>query len=223
LCSYPWGALFFLVRPIAYVQGNLLSTTATTLYQTIDRITRDLDIKDKAIYIPPYSREANLPQQFKGLKETVIFMPKEKDQASPSIEEMATGKFITRNPKGVILNPPGSGYLDQIEKLLKSNVTKTTLEDLCTTLPQIVLENLQLAKDIELKTQNNMIHLKTTDSIYQKLYEQDLKTVKILGDPLTSAIACTIAKTTGKRLTIATISIIPETQTLEATYELIEG
>lgn len=98
-----------------------------------------------------------------------------------------------------------------------------TLEDLCTTLPQIVLENFQLAKDIEMKTENNQIHLKTTDSIYRNLYDEDLKTVKLLGDPLTSAIACTVAKTTGKQLTIETINITPDSQTLEATFQLIEG
>lgn len=219
-----WGALFYLVRPITYVRGNLLSATATTLYQTIDRITKDLDIKGKAIYVPAYSRETYLPQHLKGLKETIIFLPKEKDETSPSIEEMATSKFMTRNPKGIILVPPGSGYLDQIDKLLRTEDTKITLEDLCTTLPQIILENFQLAKDIEMKTENNQIHLKTIDSIYKNLYEEEnLRAVKLLGDPLTSAIACTITKITGKQLTIETINITPDTQTLETTYQLMEG
>lgn len=218
-----WGAVFYLVRPAIYVRGSLLSTTATTFYQTIDRIIKDLDLGGKAIYIPPYSREGNLPQRLKGLKETIIFLPKDTDQASPSIEEMANSKFMTKNPKGVILIPPGSSYLDQIEKLLRTETTKMTLEDLCTTLPQIILENFQLAKDIEMKTENNQIQLKTTDSIYKNLYEEDLKTVKLLGDPLTSAIACTIAKTTGKQLTIETIEITPDAQTLEATFQLSEG
>jgi hypothetical protein len=212
------------VRPITYVRGNLLSATATTLYQTIDRIIKDLDIEGEAIYVPPYSSEANLPQRLKGLKETIIFLPKEKTGASPSIEEMATGKFMTRNPKGVILVPPGSGYLDQIDILLRTDNTKITLEDLCTTLPQIILENFQLAKDIEMKTENNQIHLKTTNSIYKNLYqEESLRTVKLLGDPLTSAIACTIAKITGKQLTIETLNITPDKQTLETTYQLMEG
>lgn len=102
-----WGALFYLVRPVTYVRGNLLSTTAATLYQTIDRIIKDLDIRGKAIYVPPYSREANLPQRLKGLKETVVFLPKDTDQVSPPIEEMATGKFMTKNPRGIIIIPSG--------------------------------------------------------------------------------------------------------------------
>lgn len=219
-----WGALFYLVRPITYVRGSLLSTTATTLYQTIDRIIRELNCKGKPIYVPPYPKEASLPEHLKGLKETITFIPADTNLTTPSIEEMATSKFLTKNPKGVILIPPGSSYLDQFEKLLRTDITKMNLEDLSTSLPQIILENFQLAKEIEIKTQNNQITLKTTDSIYKNLYhEETLKSVRLLGDPLVSALACTIAKATGKQLTIQTLNTSPDAQTIEATLQLKEG
>ena len=155
-----WGALFFLVRPIAYVRGSLLSTTAITLYQTVDRIIRDLNCRGKPIYIPPYPKEVYLPQHLGGLKETVIFIPADANQATPSIEEMATSKFITKQPKGVILFPPGSSFLAQLEQvpridIMRTDITKMNLEDLCSTLPQTIIENFQLAKEIEMKTQDN--------------------------------------------------------------------
>jgi hypothetical protein len=219
-----WGALFYLVRPIAYVRGSLLSTTATTLYQITDRIIKDLNIKGKGIYVPPYPKEVYLPQHLIGLKETIFFLSQDANQAAPSIEEMATGKFVTKNPKGVILIPPGSSFMDQIEKLLRTDITKMNLEDLCTTLPQLILENFQLAKEIEMKTENNQIHLKTVDSIYKNLYRQDnLKSVQLLGDPLTSTVACTIARATGKQVTIQNINVSPDTQTIETTFQLAEG
>jgi hypothetical protein len=219
-----WGALFYLVRPIAYVRGSLLSTTATTLYQITDRIIKDLNIKGKGIYVPPYPKEVYLPQHLIGLKETIFFLSQDANQAAPSIEEMATGKFVTKNPKGVILIPPGSSFMDQIEKLLRTDITKMNLEDLCTTLPQLILENFQLAKEIEMKTENNQIHLKTVDSIYKNLYRKDnLKSVQLLGDPLTSTVACTIARATGKQVTIQNINVSPDTQTSETTFQLAEG
>ncbi len=219
-----WGALFYLVRPIAYVRGSLLSTTATTFYQITDRIIKDLNIKGEGIYVPPYPKEVYLPQHLIGLKETIFFLSQDANQAAPSIEEMATGKFVTKNPKGVILIPPGSSFMDQIEKLLRTDITKMNLEDLCITLPQLIQENFQLAKEIEMKTENNQIHLKTTDSIYKNLYRQDnLKSVQLLGDPLTSAVACTIARATGKQITIQNINVSPDTQTIETTFQLAEG
>jgi hypothetical protein len=219
-----WGALFYLVRPITYVRGSLLSTTATTLYQTIDRIIKDLNAKGKVIYVPPYTAEVYLPQYLKGLKETVMFIPQDTNQVAPSIEEIASSKFITKNPRGVILIPPGSGFLEQIEKTLRTGIFKMSLEDLCTTLPQLILENFQLAKEIEMKTENNQIYLKITDSIYRDLYRQEnLKSIQLLGDPLTSAVACTIARATGRLVTIQNINFSPHTQTIETTFQLAEG
>jgi hypothetical protein len=219
-----WGALFYLVRPIAYVRGSFLSTTATTYYQTIDRIIRDLGCKGKPIYFPPYPKEVYLPQHLKGLKEAIAFIPLDAKQDAPSIEEMATSKFITKNPRGVIIIPPGSSFQDQFEAVLRTDITKMSLEDLATSLPQLLLENFQLAKEIEMKAENHLIILKITDSVYKNLYrDETLKSVTLLGDPLVSAVACTIAKATGKQVTIQTLNISPDAQTLEATLELREG
>ena len=219
-----WGALFYLVRPIAYVRGSLLSTTAITLYQTIDRIIRDLGCKGKPIYFPPYPKEVYLPQHLKGLKETIVFIPLDAKQNAPSIEEMATSKFITKNPKGVILIPPGSSFQDQFEAVLRTDITKMSLEDLATSLPQLLLENFQLAKEMEMKVENNLITLKTIDSVYRNMYhDETLTSVELLGDPLVSAVACAVAKATGKQVTVQTLNISPDAQTLEATLELKEG
>jgi len=224
-----WGALFFLVRPIAYVRGSLLSTTAITLYQTVDRIIRDLNCKGKPIYIPPYPKEVYLPQHLSGLKETVIFIPADANQATPSIEEMATSKFITKQPKGVILFPPGSSFLAQLEQtpridIMRTDITKMNLEDLCSTLPQTIIENFQLAKEIEMKTENNQIHLKMTNSVYKNLYrDENLKSIRLIGDPLVSAVACAIARASGKQVTIQAIDISPDSQTIQATLEVKEG
>ena len=224
-----WGALFYLVRPIAYVRGSLLSTTAATLYQTVDRITRDLNCKGKPIYIPPYPKEVYLPQHLSGLKETVIFIPADANQATPSIEEIATSKFITKNPKGVILFPPGSTFLTQLGQasridIMRTDITKMNLEDLCNTLPQTIIENFQLAKEIEMKTENNQIHLKMTNSVYKNLYrEENLKSIRLIGDPLVSAVACAIARVSGKQVTIQAMDISPDSQTIQATLEVKEG
>jgi hypothetical protein len=224
-----WGALFFLVRPISYVRGSLLSTTAITLYQTVDRIIRDLNCSGNPIYIPPYPKEVYLPQHLGGLKETVIFIPADANQATPSIEEMATSKFITKNPKGVILFPPGSSFLAQLEQvpridIMRTDITKMNLEDLCSTLPQTIMEDFQLAKEIEMKTENNQIHLKMTNSVYKNLYrEENLKSIWLIGDPLVSIVACAIARASGNQVTIQAIDISPDSQTIQATLEVKEG
>lgn len=218
-----WGALFFFIRPVKYVQSSLLDSTALSTYTTIDRIIKDLKFKGKSYYIPPYPKEVYLPEYLKGLKEPVVFISADTG-GTPSIEELAKSKFLLENPNGICIAPPGLGLSTQFEKELRKSVTKIRLDELCESLPPIIVESLQLAKDVEMKAENNQIHAKIFDSAYKNLYtiEENLKSVHTLGCPLISAIACTIAKTTGKMTTIQKDSISTDGQTLEVWYGFVE-
>jgi len=220
-----WGALFFFVRPVKYVKSSLLDSTAISSYSTIDRIVKDLKYKGKSYYIPPYPKEVYLPEYLKGLKDMIVFISADSDASMPSIEEMAETKFLLENPKGILAAPPGLGLLAQFEKELRRDITKLKLSELCESLPQLILENFQLANEIEMGTERNQVHLKIFDSIYKNLYsqEENLRSVHFLGCPLVSAIACAIAKTTGKIVTIHRDSISPDGQTIEVLYRFIGG
>jgi hypothetical protein len=220
-----WGALFFFVRPIRYVRSSLLDSTATSSYSTIDRIVQDLKYKGKSYYIPPYPKEVYLPEYLKGLKEMIVFISADSDSGMPSIEEMAESRFLLENPKGICVAPPGLGLLTQFEKELRTDLTKLDLNELCETLPQLILENFQLAKEIEMNTAENEVHLKIFDSIYKNVYsrEENLRSVHFLGCPLVSAIACAIAKTTGKIVTLHRDRISLDGQTIEVWCRFIEG
>lgn len=220
-----WGALFIFVRPIRYVRSSLLDSTAISAYSTIDRIVKDLKYKGKSYYIPPYPREVYLPEHLKGLKEMIVFISADNSSGMPSIEEMAESKFLLKNPKGICWIPPGLGLLTQFEKELRTDITKLQLNELCETIPQLILENFQLAKEIEMKTEKNQVHLKIFDSIYKGLYsrEENLESVHFLGCPLVSAIAGAIAKTTGKIVTIHRDRMSPDGETIEVWYHFLEG
>jgi len=220
-----WGALFFFVRPIKYVKSSLLDSTAISSYSTIDRIVKDLKYKGKSYYIPPYPKEVYLPEHLKGLKNMIVFISADSGPGMPSIEEMAKSGFLLENPKGICVAPPGLGLLTQFENELRTDITKLDLKELCETLPPIILENFQLAKEIEMKPEKNQVQLKIFDSIYTNLYgrEQNLKSVHFLGCPLISAITCAIAKTTGKIVTIHQDNVSPDGQTIEAWLRFVEG
>jgi hypothetical protein len=219
-----WGALFFLVRPIAYVRGNILGITSVTLYSTIDRIIKDLKCEGRGLYVPPYPRDVYLPEHLKGLKESIVFISADLNSGPPSVEEIASSKFMTRKPRGICITAPGSSLVDQFEKLLRTDLTKMNLEDLCASLPQIILENFQLAKEIELKTEDNRVVLRTSDSVFKNLYlEESPKSVRLLGCPLVSAVASALGKTTGKATLIESINTSPDVQTIEVSYGFKEG
>ncbi len=220
-----WGALFLFIRPIRYVKSSLLDSTAISSYSTIDRIIKDLKYKGKSYYIPPYPKEVYLPEHLKGLKNMTVFISADSGVDMPQIEEIAQSKFLLKNPKGILAAPPGLGLLTQFEKELRTDITKLEISDLCESLPKLILENFQLAKEIQMNTENKQIHLKILDSTYKNLYstEKNLKSIHFLGCPLVSAIACAIAKTTGKIVTIHQDKTSLDGQTIEVWYRFIEG
>jgi len=219
-----WGVLFFLVRPIHYVKSSLLEATAISFYTTIDRIKKDMKYKSKSYYIPPYPKEVYIPEHLKGLKEMIVFVSANDETDLPSIEEIAESRFMLENPKGMIVTPPGLGLVEQFEKELRGNLTKIDLEDLCEVLPKIILEDLQLAEEVVMEAEENQVQLTITDSIYKALYyEADLQSVHFLGSPLVSAIACAIAITTGKTVTIQESKMDLDIETIDVSYRIIEG
>lgn len=218
-----WGALFFFIKPARYVASSMLTSTALSEYLTTDRILRDLQITGKAYYIPSYPKDVYLPQHLKGLKESVVFISAS-SSGTPSIEELAKSKFLLENPKGICVTPPGLGLLEQLEKELKRDITKLQLTELLEILPPLITENLQLAKEVEIKQENNGLYLKITGSPYRNLYmTEELKSIHYLGCPLASAIACAIAKASGKAVTLQKDNIVPEGETVELWYQLVES
>jgi len=220
-----WGALFLFARPVRFVKSTLLDSTALSTYTTVDRMVSHLGYKAKSIYIPPYPTEAYLPEYMKGLKEMIVFIPAEDSTTMPTLEEMAKKQFLLKRPKGVCITPPGFGLSSIIEKELKTAFINIDLERLTNSLPKAVTDNLGLAKGFEINIENDIIHAKIIGSVYNSLYsrEQELKSIHFLGCPLASAIACALAKTTGKLVTIAKEKVSPDLQTIDIWYQTLEG
>jgi len=186
---------------------------------------QDLNYKGKPIYIPPYPKEAYLPEYLKGLKEMIVFIPAEDVVAMPTIEEMAKKQFLLKNPKGICIAPPGYGLVSLFERELKTEFTQISLDELYEALPTIIVNNLELAKEFEINPEKNLIHVKIIDSVYKDLYtsEQSIKSIHSIGCPLASAIACALAKTTGKLVAIVKDLISPDSKTIEVWYQTLEA
>jgi hypothetical protein len=220
-----WGVLFLFLKPVDFVEGSLLYNTEVSAYLSIERIINELDNKGKGYYIPPYPKDVYLPEYLRGLKDSVVFISVEKDSTTPSIEEMAKGKFTSKNPKGVLLTPPGLGILTQIEEKLKVDFTKITLNELGEVLPTLILQDLNLAKEMAMELDGDKAHLKIVDSLYKNLYSvrRNLKSVSLLGCPIASAVACALAESSGRTVTIQKHQISPDGLAVDVWYSIIQG
>ncbi|MEM2938694.1 MAG: hypothetical protein QXU95_00235 [Candidatus Bathyarchaeia archaeon] len=218
-----WGTLFFFIKAERHVHESLLDSTATSIYTTADRIIRDLKIGSNGYYIPPYPKDVYIPEHLKGLKEATVFISTD-SESTPPIEEIAQRKFLLESPRGICISPPGLGILDQIEKEMGKDLSGMQLSDLSEILPPIITENLQLAKEMEIKTEDNQVHVSMINPAYRSLYtSEDLKSVRFLGCPLASAIACVIAKSTGKIVSIQKIDVSQEDQAVKVLYREMEA
>jgi len=209
---------------VRYVKSKLLHSASLSSYLTIDRIIKDLKFKGKSYYIPPYPEDVYLPEHLKGLKEMVVFISANKHPDMPSIEEIAKSRFLLKNPNGICIPPPGLGLLIQFERTLGRDLSKVDLETVLEVLPQLVTEGIPLAKQLEIEKEDGIIHLRILNSIYKNMYNlEGPKSVHILGCPIVSAIACAIAKSTGKVVTIKEDKISPDEQLIEVWYSLVTG
>ncbi len=219
-----WGALFLFVRPIKFVRGTLLDSTAISSYTTIDRMINDLGYKGKPVYIPPYPKQAYLPDYLKSLKEMIVFIPAEEIATAPAIEEMAKRQFLLKSPRGICIAPPGYGLTDLFEKELNAQFTDIDLDRFFSSLPVVIAKNLELAKEVEINAEGNLIHARIVESVYKELYDpnQGLQSIHKIGCPLTSAIACALAKSTAKLVTLAKDSVSPDLRIIETWYQTLE-
>ena len=218
-----WGALFILITSERYVEGSFLDSTAISSYLTIDRIIKDFNLKSKGYYMPPYPKEVYLPEHLKGLKDMVVFVSAENEGGMPSIQELAESKFFLQNPKGVLVTPPGLGLLTQIEKKMNVDFTKMSLNEMCEAMPHYILNNFSFAKEMEMTLEGGQISLKLFDSIYKNLYsgENNLKSISILGCPIVSAIACALAKTSGKPVIIQKQNVALDGSAMQTVYRIV--
>ncbi len=226
-----WGVVFFLTMPKSYFDALLLTSTAypeyltSTVcpeYSTLDRITSDLD-GEKAYYIPALPKGAAVPEHLRGLEDPVVFVSAASDFHMPSIDDISQGKFFVTAGKGVLLTPPGLGLLKQIEKKTKANLNELKINKICEVLPQIILEKFALAKDLTMTAEAEHIHLTVLNSVYKSLYdpENGSKSAQVLGCPIASAIALTLAQASRKIVAITETKVTPRASTIEIVYQLV--
>jgi hypothetical protein len=198
-----WGAVLALAKSGRYVESSLLDSTARSTYSTIDRMVSDLKYRGQAYYIPAYPKDVFLPEYLANLKEPVVFISESFD-GKPSIDELAQGKFLSSKSHGVFITAPGSGILLQVERQLRLDLSKISLAEITELFPKYLTENLTLARAAELTLTPDGAVFKASGIIYDSLYAPESKpqSVLLLGCPVVSAVACALAKTSGKTVVI---------------------
>lgn len=126
-----------------------------------------------------------------------------------------TDKLCFEGKKGVFFTPPGLALSQLFEQEIGLSFTKTDFEYVQLNLPKLLVDDFKLAEKVEIQKRNSLIIVVITGSIiHSSCNEATSKTRAYaqVGGLLTSALACILAKSTGKPIIIQTETQLPETQ-----------
>jgi uncharacterized protein YuzE len=212
-----WGALLLYITPTRYVKLDLLNAIAPSTLVNIEKMLTILKLNEKGIYLPP--------KYLKDFESGLIFIPSKANQKLPKPEEIDEEKLYSENPAGLFLTPPGLALSKFFEKELGTSFTKTDINYIQNNLPKLLIEDLEIAEDVEIEAMGDLITVKITKHIFNEICEETKKlpkTHEALGCPLTSAIACALAKATGKPIIIEKEEQVEDGETTKIQYRIME-
>jgi hypothetical protein len=212
-----WGVILLYVTPSKHVPLTLLNASAEAAAANIERLISELDLAEKGVYLPP--------KNLKNIESSLVFIPETPKTPLPTPEE-TNEKQLTNQKTGAFVTPPGSALSRLFEEELGFSFTKIDLKQIQNKLPELLVEDLELAENAEIQIQGNTVTLEITGSILEEICRQtdsQPKTHMQVGCLLSSAIACALAKVTGKPVIIQNETRNQETKTTRIEYEVIEG
>jgi hypothetical protein len=192
-----WGIIFFYISSDEYVKSVLLDATTLPSLITLNKVMDELDFKGRAVYLPPkYLTDPN---------ENKVYISKQKNLGIPLPDQIQTHEtqLFTKGTPGLLLTPPGDELTKLFENTLNTNFTGTDLKTLQQNLPKLIIEDLELAQSFDMHIEHNTVSVKMENSIYEALCKATANlNTSFLGCPLSSALACALAKTTGDPIII---------------------
>lgn len=214
-----WGAILLYVRPEKYVKETLLDKTTLPSLASLNQLITELGYKGKGIYLPP--------KYLKNFDSSKVYISAREDTKLPSPEyiQKVEDKIILKNPEGLLITPQGAELARLFEATIGTNFTKVDLQYIEQNLPKLLIEDLEIARNVEIETKNSQVHVKIENSIYKNMCKEARKLSNVngsLGCPLCSAIACALAKATGKPVIIEKDQTSENGQTIDIEYRLLE-
>jgi hypothetical protein len=213
-----WGAILLYIQTSDQIPTSILDASISPYPDTLDQMVQALDLQGDPVVLPP--------KYFENPEDTAIFIPKQKNGPRPTPEQTQQNKnqYLTSNPPGILLTPPGAELNKLFEKTLETSFTTVNMEYLQQHLQKLLIEDLEIATDFEMQTQNtnasenktsmtsapdaanNIILMRIVTNAYQNTFKQAAQhpNTAVLSCPLTSAIAIAIAKATGKPVSMET-------------------
>lgn len=208
-----WGLLAFFIQPAKYVKSDLMNATAISSLRTIDKMMIGMGYREKGVYIR--ARDSD---------KAIVFVPSEPFSVIPELSSAGDGIFLSK-PEGLLVPPPGLALATLIERKLGFKLKNCGLETLVEALPRVLVEDLEIVKDVDIEVAGDTVRFKLYDSIYSDFCAEVRDTSRRcgLGCPMCSALASILTMATGKPVLYDEDKTSDDYRTTESVYRLIEG
>lgn len=177
-----WGITLTYIRTEDYTKKVLLDAATASSAATLDRIIDELGYKGRPIYLPPEYLED--PEEYRA------FISRRDGKRLPTPEQIheQADRIMIANPEGMLITPLGAELAKLFETTLQTSFARVDLHWLQQNMPKLFVEDLEIAREFELEI--------TGEKIFAKMKSP------ALDRPLQSAIACALAKASGKPITL---------------------
>ena len=187
-----WGALFLYVTPSSFVRKEILLSTVLDNISFYNQILESTDYSG----IPRYYS----PKTLSGYNEVYLIIPK-------NGEDKINYENITstiRRSNYIQIPPLGLGISTLLEEEAKLNFSTIRLDRLFNLLEKILIEDLELVKEFNFIIDGSKIQITIVESIINGIYQDKNRNeeARDTTDYLSSAIACTLARSTHKPIII---------------------
>jgi hypothetical protein len=195
-----WGTLFRYIRKEEYTKSKIVDAVANQQIDTINQMIDELNFQGKPLYLPP--------KYFTNPENVKVYISKKNEAELPTPEQIQNqeSRIFVRKPRGILVTPPGLELVRLLEKNIATDLTRVDLQHLQLNMPKTFVEDLEIAKNLEIENENNQISVKIEYFAERKRDEEKNKkeeeTQSAIESILSSAIACALAKTTGRPIII---------------------
>jgi hypothetical protein len=198
-----WGIILIYIRTDRYAKRTLLEAAAVSSLATLEKLVRELDYEGNPIYLPP--------KYLKDTRSCKAFIPKQKEEKLPNLEQLQEreeDKLIQDSPEGILITPPGAELTRLFEKTLQTDFTRVDLQWLQQNMPKLFIESMEIADEFELEVTGPRIRAKMENPAFDR--------------PLASAVACCLAKATGRPIIIEDQRKSEDSRLLIIEYRVME-
>jgi len=214
-----WGIIIFYVGSQEYVKANLLVALTLPSLVDLDKMLASLGFSGKTFYLPP--------RYLKNVASSKIYISEDINAGVPMPASVAgeEDKVFLDSPRAVVIDPPGDELAQLFEKTLGIEFAKVDLAYLQKKLPDLIVENLEIAKAFDMQIEKDKVDVAVENLTLKDVCKEVRNLAHIygcLGCPLSSAIGCALAKATGKLVAIENELISEDGKNIDVEFRLFE-